>query len=167
MCRQQQSETCHHRFLSITLLTASIMNMFLFVMSGAALQTCVPTNSSSLSSGQADNPDLIRLLLYVALPCILMPILPVMIQLLAARAWAAHVGMRVGISFFTTMAYMVLTIMGLSVSKCATPAAFVVHMTVASTNVVLFQTMQQLMILDRPPTLLAEAIPVLDGNSRI
>ena len=164
--RTQKSEVCHHRFLSVVLLSASLLNLFLFLMSGAALQTCTISNSSSSSSSndnkfwpsatfRGSDPGLLRyqVLLYVALPCLLMPILPVCIQLIASHTWAMRVGLRVGITFLTTAAYMGLTIMGAATSACATPIAFSIYMTVVSTNVVLFQSLQQLIVhKPTPPT---------------
>ena len=143
--------------LTATLLAAALLNLFLFLLSGCMLQTCpdmVIGNQTTLI------PQETRVVVFVVVPCLLMPLGPVAVQLAASRLWASEVGLRVGVTVVGAAGYMSLVSYGAAVSPCTTPGSFSVYMGFAATNLVIFEGLQQLIRTDMALGRMAVAEPV-------
>ena len=143
--------------MAATLMSAALLNLFLFLLSGCMLQTCpdmVIGNKTTAMSKET------RVSVFVVLPCLLMPLVPVAVQLAASRLWASEVGLRVAVTIVGAGGYMSLVSYGGAVSPCATPGSFSVYMGFAATNLVIFEGLQQLIRTDMALGRMAIAEPV-------
>ena len=160
-CTKERNEEKNGNCLWATLLVACLLNLLLFILSSTSLQTCESspeTNTTTIdlsSTNRPTNPP-VRIILFVICPCIFLPILPLLLQIVTYKRWSTVPELRVVVGFFCTIGFISLSVWGAMASHCINTVSLTTHMVISSTTVVLFQNLQQLIQRDT----FVQALPV-------